>query len=448
MKFVDFVRITVKGGRGGSGCLSFRREKFIPKGGPDGADGGKGGDIVLEATSGALTLADFVYEKNFQAGHGQPGKGSLKSGAAGEDRLIVVPCGTIVYDDETGKILADLVEPGDHIVIAKGGRPGRGNTHFANSVRKTPRFAEKGDEGEERKLLLELKLIADVGLVGAPNAGKSSLLAAISTARPKIAGYPFTTLSPNLGVLSVDDGKIVIADVPGLIEGAHENKGLGIYFLRHIERTRFLVHVLDLGAETAEAVLDQWRMVRTEFNAYSEAAESRLPGEGREDLLSRPYIVIGNKMDLPGARENDRLLGEFMKNKGIPYFSTSALSGEGIDKFITAIAFMARETPRPTGTTRLIAPISENLSTRLRKKLEPVAIVKLQDGSGFQIIHPNLEKTLKRYDFEQDDAILKFARLVKKFHIEEFLEEKGAQKGDKVYIGDLEFDYDPDKVME
>jgi len=447
MKFVDFVKIEVSGGRGGNGCLSFRREKFIPKGGPDGADGGKGGDIIFEAAPGTLTLADFQYEKKFQAGHGQPGKGGLKSGAAGEDRIITVPCGTIVYDDDTGEILADLVEPGERVVIARGGRPGRGNAHFANSVRKTPRFAEKGDEGEEKRLLLELKLIADVGLVGFPNAGKSSLLAAISTAKPKIAGYPFTTLSPNLGVLSVDDQKIVIADVPGLIEGAHENKGLGVYFLRHLERTRFLVHLLDLSSGSAEDVLDQWKIVREEFRAYNAMAGDRLPGEEREDLLSRPCIVVGNKIDLAGTADVDREVRSFMEREGIPYFTVSAMTGEGIDGFIPAIVSLARNNPRPAGATRLVAPETPE-PVRQRRKKEPVSIVRLQDGSGFRVVHEALEKILQRYNFEHEDAILKFARLVRRFRIEELLEENGAQKGDKVYIGDLEFDFEPDKVME
>lgn len=446
MKFVDFVKIEVSGGRGGNGCLSFRREKFIPKGGPDGADGGKGGDVIFEAAPGTLTLADFEYEKKFKAGHGQPGRGSLKSGAAGEDRVVTVPCGTIVYDDDTGEILADLVEPGERVVIARGGRPGRGNAHFANSVRKTPRFAEKGDEGEEKRLLLELKLIADVGLVGFPNAGKSSLLAAISTAKPKIAGYPFTTLSPNLGVLSVDDQKIVIADVPGLIEGAHENKGLGVYFLRHIERTRFIVHVLDLGSGSTDEVLQQWRIVREEFRAYNAMAGDRLPGEERDDLLSRPCIVIGNKIDLPGTAAVDCEVSSFMKKEGIPYFTASAVSGEGIGEIIPAIVTLARENPRPTGETRLVTQ-AEQLPSRHRRR-EPVTVIRLQDGAGFRVVHEGLEKILLRYDFEHEDAILKFARLVRKFRIEELLEENGALKGDKVYIGDLEFDFEPDRVME
>ena len=448
MKFVDFITIQVQGGRGGNGCLSFRREKFIPKGGPDGANGGRGGDVILEAAPGTLTLADFEYQKKFQAEHGGPGKGSLKSGFAGHDLIISVPCGTIVYDRDTGEIIADLVDPGERVIAAKGGRPGRGNAHFANSVRKSPRFAEKGDEGEDRNLLLELKLIADVGLVGVPNAGKSSILAAISNAHPKIAGYPFTTLSPNLGVLSVDDQKIVLADVPGLIEGAHENKGLGIYFLRHVERTRFLAHILDLGEESPEEVIRQWRIVREEFQAYNDAAIETLPGgEVREDLLDRPYVVLGNKIDLPGARENDKVVRAFMEEQGIPYYSTSALTGEGIDDFIAIVADLVRANARGEGATRLVEPVIKEFRS-YRRKLEPVAIVKLQDNSGYRVLHTNLEKTLKRYDFDHEDALLKFARLIKKFRIEEKLEESGAVKGDKVYIGELEFDFEPDRVME
>ena len=448
MRFVDFVTISVRGGRGGNGGLSFRREKYIPKGGPDGGDGGRGGDVLLEAAQGALTLADFQYEKRFRAEDGEPGKGALKAGAAGKDLIIPVPCGTIVYDQETGEILADLVEPGDRTVAARGGRPGRGNARFKSSVRKTPRFAEKGDEGEERRILLELKLIADVGLVGVPNAGKSSLLAAISNAKPKIAGYPFTTLSPNLGVLSVDDQKIVIADVPGLIEGAHENKGLGIYFLRHIERTRFLIHVLDLGAGSADAVLNQWRVLRDEFAAYDAASEQdALPGrEGRPNLLSHPFIVLGNKLDLPGARENDRAVRAFMEQRNIPYFSTSALTGEGIEEFIPVVASLAREHARPEGETRLT--VERAAPSRPSTRDTPVSIVALQDGSGFRVVHEGLERILKRYDFEQDDAIAHFARLVQKFRIEELLEERGAKKGDMVYIGDVEFVFEPDKAME
>lgn len=448
MKFVDFVTISVRGGRGGNGGLSFRREKYIPKGGPDGGDGGKGGDVLLESVQGALTLADFQYEKSFRADDGTPGKGALRTGMAGKDVIIPVPCGTIIYDQETGEILADLVEPGDRAIVARGGRPGRGNARFKNSVRKAPRFAEKGEEGENRRLLLELKLIADVGLVGMPNAGKSSLLAAISDAKPRIAGYPFTTLSPNLGVLSVDDQKIVLADVPGLIEGAHENKGLGMYFLRHIERTRFLIHVLDLGEGDGEAVLNQWKVLREEFGAYGRASEDNLlPGsERRTDLLAHPCVVLGNKLDLPGARERDEVVRTFMKKNHIPYFSASALTGEGIPELIPVIASLARKYKRPEGETHLLAGVLP--PPHPSQKRAPASIVPLQDGSGFRVVHADFERMLKRYDFEQDDALIYFARLLKKFRIEELLEQAGGKSGDRVVIGDMEFVFEPDRVME
>lgn len=439
MKFVDLVRIKVKAGRGGNGCLSFRREKFVPKGGPDGANGGDGGNVILQAVDGIHTLADFEFEKKFSAEHGEPGQGQKKVGKTGKDLIVNVPCGTIVYDEETGEPLADLVEAGDQVVVAQGGRGGRGNMHFASSVRRVPRFAEKGEEGEERNLRLELKLIADVGLVGFPNAGKSSLLAAISNARPKIAGYPFTTLSPNLGILAVDDERIVVADVPGLIEGAHDNKGLGIYFLRHIERTRVLVHVLDLSSGTSDEVLRQWEVICNEFKEY------------KEDLLERPYMVVGNKVDLEKGQKNAPVVESFMESKGIPYYTTSALSGEGITAFMDALVELCRENPRPHSETRLfetIEPEKEIKTPSFRKKVEKATIIKMEDGSGYRVVHANLERILKRYDFEQEDALFHFARLLKKYRIEELLEQEGAQEGDTVIIGDIEFEYEPEQVQE
>ncbi|MDI9371086.1 MAG: GTPase ObgE [Synergistaceae bacterium] len=449
MKFVDFAKISVRGGRGGDGCLSFRREKFVPKGGPDGGDGGRGGDVVLLATAGSLTLADFDYKKLFQGGNGESGKGSMKTGKAGKDTIVNVPCGTIVYDEDTGEMTADLVEPGDRVIVAKGGRPGRGNAHFANSVRKAPRFAERGDDGEEFSLLLELKLIADVALVGIPNAGKSSLLSAISSARPKIAGYPFTTLSPNLGVLSVDDQKIVIADVPGLIEGAHQNRGLGILFLRHVERTRFLVHVLDLASGTPDEIIEQWRVIRKEFEEYSDLEKDENTDLlFRDDLRERPYIVLGNKLDLDAARENDAKVRSFFAGENLPYYSASALTGENIQEFIQVIADFARETARHEGPTRLVPLKTETRDLPVKRgRLRPVSIIRLEDGSGFRVVHSNLEKTVSRYNFDHEDALPRFARLVKKFQIEEKLEEMGAVKGDKVYIGDIEFDFEPDMAF-
>jgi GTP-binding protein len=326
------------------------------------------------------------------------------------------------------------VEVGQRFVVAKGGRGGRGNAHFTSSVRRAPRFAEKGDPGEEKTLLLELKLIADVGLVGFPNAGKSSILAAISGAKPKIAGYPFTTLSPNLGVLAVDDQQIVIADVPGLIEGAHDNKGLGHHFLRHVERTRLLVHVVDLSEKD---VLEKWEIVRREFEAYGAS------------LLTRPYLVVGNKIDLPGTEENARTLEREMAKNGRRCLLTSARDGSGIQPLIDEIVEMVRLHPRPSGTTSLAEIPREALEKLPRQRGTtplPVQIVRLTEGA-FRVEHANLEKTVERIDFDQDDAMMKFARVLKRLKVEEALENAGASKGDKVYIGEIEFDFLPDRIV-
>ena len=432
VKFIDLARITVKAGRGGNGALSFRREKFIPKGGPDGADGGRGGDVIFEAVGGIVTLADFEYNRRFQAGHAGHGGGAMQTGANGEDLRVFVPCGTLVRD-EAGDILADLVEPGQTFVAARGGRGGRGNAHFASSVRRAPRFAEKGDRGEERTLVLELKLIADVGLVGFPNAGKSSLLAAISGAKPKIAGYPFTTLSPNLGVLAVDDQQIVIADVPGLIEGAHEDRGLGLHFLRHVERTRVLAHVVDLSEPD---VLENWRVVCGEFEAYG------------ADLTGRPCLAVGNKTDLPGAEENAVLLREEMARLGVPCLCVSALTGEGIPALIETIVEFVRRHPRPEGSVTLAEkPAVRELPRRRGGRPESVEVRRLDDGS-FRVEHENLERSVRRIDFDQEDAMVKFARVLKRLKVEEALEDAGAREGDKVLIGDLDFNFQPDKITE
>jgi GTP-binding protein len=422
----------VKAGRGGNGSLSFRREKFLPKGGPDGADGGKGGDVVLETVAGIVTLADFEYNKKFQAGHAGHGGGSMQTGGSGEDLVIRLPCGTLVRDADTGQLIADLTDPGQRFVAARGGRGGRGNAHFTSSVRRAPRFAEKGDAGEERTLLLELKLIADVGLVGFPNVGKSSILAAISGAKPKIAGYPFTTLSPNLGVLAVDDQQIVIADVPGLIEGAHDNKGLGHHFLRHVERTRVLIHVVDLAED---GVLDNWEVIRREFEAYG------------ANLLERPYLVVGNKTDLPGAEENARILTRAMAEigHGQKCLLVSAKEGSGIQALIDEIVEMARLHPRPAGSVSLVETPEEPLRPRGSAHPLPVRVARLTEG-GFRVEHENLEKTVRRIDFDQEDALMKFARVLKRLKVEEALEKAGAAEGDKVYIGEAEFDFQPDKI--
>ena len=411
--------------------MSFRREKFVPKGGPDGADGGKGGDVIIEAVGGVVTLADFEYDRRFQAGHAGHGSGAMRTGANGEDLKIFVPCGTLIRDAEDDRILADLVEPGQSFIAAHGGRGGKGNAHFATSSRRAPKFAEKGDPGEERNLILELKLIADVGLAGFPNAGKSSILAAISGAKPRIAGYPFTTLSPNLGVLAVDDAKVVIADLPGLIEGAHEGKGLGLQFLRHVERTRILLHVIDLSQDNP---VETFHALINEFKKYG------------ANLASRPCIVIGNKIDIEGTGQNSDLLRAEAERHSMPYMSVSALTGENIPELIKAIADLVRKTP-PVKLEYDVNDLIELTPKKVsrRSSHEPVRIIKQSDGS-FRVEHENFEKSVSRINFEHEDALQKFSRLLKSLSVEEALEAAGAKEGDKVYIGEIEFDFEPEIV--
>lgn len=435
MKFVDLVMIQVQGGQGGNGCTSFRREKFVPRGGPDGGNGGRGGNVIFEASLSIQTLADFEYHHRYEAPKGENGRGKRQYGRSGEDAVIPVPCGTLVFDGQTDDLLADLVEPGDRFLAARGGKGGRGNVTFTNSVRRAPHFSEKGDPGEKTALRLELKLIADIGLVGLPNAGKSSILAAISNAQPKIADYPFTTLSPNLGALDVDDERIIIADVPGLIEGAHQDKGLGLSFLRHVERTRLLVHVLDLAAFTLPDVLRQWEIICEEFASYD------------QELLDRPYMVVGNKIDVAGAAEKTDDVARFMEERGIPFLAVSALRGDNIPQLVRHLADQARLHPRPHSETRLVGLAVEPIEGEGRRRV-PVQIVRLTDGKGFRIVHPYLEKVVLRYDFEQEEALARFARILRKLKIDDLLLAQGATEGDTVCIGDMEFDFEPEGALE
>lgn len=416
--------------------MSFRREKFVPKGGPDGGNGGRGGHIYMEASADLHTLADFEYSKHISSENGGHGRGGKCFGSRGQDVTVKVPCGTIIFDQNTGEPLADLVEPGDRCLVARGGRGGKGNAHFASSRRRAPRFSEKGEEGESRSVTLELKLIADVALVGIPNAGKSSILAAISNATPKIAGYPFTTLSPNLGVMRIDHEKIVVADVPGLIEGAHENKGLGHYFLRHIERTRVIVHVLDLSVGSVRSALDQWNMVLNEFRAYD------------ADLLNRPYMVVGNKIDLPQALRILKDVKAYFDEKCIPFIPASALCGDGIEPFMDAVVSVCRDHPRPAGVTRLYATVTawDETGRSGSGRYEKAQILKLPEEGCFRVLHSRIEEAAARYDFGQEEALVRFMRIMRQYRIEELLEASGAEEGDTVYIGHVAFEFQPEKA--
>src|SRR5262245_49311628 len=321
MTFVDEVEVFVKAGDGGRGCISFRREKYVPRGGPNGGDGGDGGSVVLEADEGLGTLLDFRYRRHYTAERGEHGQGSDKHGATADDLVLRVPVGTVVRERDTGLELGELTAAGERLVVARGGRGGRGNARFATSTRRTPRIAEPGGPGEERWLSLELKLLADVGVVGFPNAGKSTLVSRLSAARPKIADYPFTTLVPTLGLVRMDDERsFVIADIPGLIPGAAEGKALGLRFLRHVERTRVLVHLLDLDPGTGRDPVDDWHLIQRELAEYSPA------------LAARPQVLAANKVDLDGAAPRLERIRGLAEREVLPLVAISARTGAGLEE--------------------------------------------------------------------------------------------------------------------
>ncbi|MDK2815290.1 MAG: GTPase, partial [Thermoanaerobacter sp.] len=320
--FIDTARIYIKAGDGGNGVISFRREKYVAYGGPDGGDGGKGGDVIFIAEPNLSTLLDFKYKKRYIAQNGENGRGKNQYGKNGEDLYIKVPVGTLIINDETGEIIADLVKPNQKAIVLRGGRGGRGNAKFATSTLKTPRFAESGEKGKEMWVRLELKLLADVGLIGFPNAGKSTLLASCTRARPKIANYPFTTLTPNLGVVEYKGKSFVMADIPGLIEGAHRGEGLGHDFLRHIERTKMLIHVVDVSASEGRDPIEDFEKINEELKLYSER------------LLTLPQIVAANKIDIQSGKENYPAFEKEIKKRGYEVYPISALTKEGIDKLL------------------------------------------------------------------------------------------------------------------
>ncbi|MDE3135177.1 MAG: GTPase ObgE [Acidobacteriota bacterium] len=336
--FVDEAHIWVKAGDGGNGCLAFRREKYVPRGGPSGGDGGDGGDIIFEATSQENTLLRFRFDREFRGERGRHGEGSNKHGRSGEDLVLLVPAGTVIYDEETGEILADLAGSGERVVAVRGGRGGRGNARFAKPWHRAPKEFETGKLGEERRLRLELKLLADVGLVGFPNAGKSTLISRISAARPKIADYPFTTLAPNLGVVSADGTPFgrtfVVADLPGLIEGAHKGAGLGIQFLRHIERTRLVAHLVDVSEANPRDPVRDYEIIAGELKAFS------------EELAAKPVIVVATKLDAATSPEKCDELRAFAAARGLEIYAISAVSGEGVPELVRAMAQILDRLPK------------------------------------------------------------------------------------------------------
>ena len=413
--FLDRARIRVRAGNGGRGAISFRREAHVPRGGPDGGDGGRGGDVILRTDPQVTTLSDFRDRRTFDAEPGGGGAGRDKRGKNGKDLVIKIPAGTVVSDATTRELIIDAVAAGQDIVIARGGRGGRGNARFASSTHRAPRIAEDGQPGEDRDLALELKLIADVGLVGLPNAGKSSLLAALTRAQPKIADYPFTTLSPNLGVLRSDDRELVVADIPGLIEGAHTGAGLGEEFLRHVERTRLLVHVVDLSRDDPLADV---RVIDGELAAY---------GSG---LAGRPTLVALNKIDLPearGRRDVDRALDPR------PSVRVSAVSGEGVADLARALFEMCP--PREVQAAALPAERRIEFARTARDWT-----VEREDGA-FRLRGDRVERLAGGIDWNSPDAAAYFQGFLLRSGIERELRRLGVQEGDTVRVGKLEMEW-------
>lgn len=424
--FVDKVKVYVKGGDGGNGQVAFRREKYVPAGGPAGGDGGRGGDVIFVVDEGLNTLMDLRYKRHYKAQRGEHGRSKSQHGANADPLKVRVPPGTVIIDEETGDVIADLTERGEEAIVAYGGRGGRGNIRFATPANPAPSVSEKGEPGEERWVVCELKVLADVGLVGYPSVGKSTLLSIVSAAKPKIAAYHFTTLSPNLGVVDVGDGRsFVMADLPGLIEGAHRGIGLGQQFLQHIERTRLIIHVVDMAGSEGRDPLADWQQINMELKQY------------KHDLSERPQIVAANKMDLPGAEENLHLFKQEV-GEDVPVYPISAATRAGVRELLYKVADMLDALPKQ--------PIHEAEETKAAYKVfrapqaEDTFHVR-RDNEGFVVEGQRLEKLVKMTNFHYDESVERFARIMKKMGVDDELRAKGAQDGDTVRIGDLEFEF-------
>ena len=435
--FTDLSHINVKGGDGGAGCMSFRREAYVPKGGPDGGDGGHGGDVIVEADPQLSSLIDYRYKHHFKAERGTHGQGKRMHGKDGADLVLRVPLGTVVreLDPATQKPvyqIADLTRPGERVVVAPGGMGGLGNTHFVTSVRRAPAFAEKGEPAQEHWIELEMKLMADAALVGMPSVGKSSIIARISAARPKIAEYPFTTLVPNLGVARARDGRsFVCADVPGLIEGASEGKGLGHEFLRHIERTALILHVVDVtgGFEGRDAVED-YRTINAELAAYA------------SELADRPQIVVANKCDMPGTEDAVKALREVAEADGHTFRAISAVTGEGIDALVSdtadAVAKLRAEAPAPTGEADEASAQWE----RRRQQRDRTMSIKREGAHVWRVSGAAIERMVIQTDWDNDEAVAYLQHRFDRSGLDDRLEKAGCVPGDEVRILELAFTYE------
>ncbi|MEQ2877293.1 GTPase ObgE [Enterococcus asini] len=432
--FLDQVTIDVKAGKGGDGMVAFRREKYVPDGGPAGGDGGKGGSVVLVVDEGLRTLMDFRFNRHFRAQSGENGMSKGMHGRGSEDTFVKVPPGTTVRDAETGALLGDLINNGDTLVVAKGGRGGRGNTRFASPRNPAPELAENGEPGQERKIELELKVLADVGLVGFPSVGKSTLLSIISSARPKIGAYHFTTLVPNLGMVTTSDQRsFVVADLPGLIEGASQGVGLGTQFLRHIERTRVILHVIDMSGMEGRDPYEDYLAINKEL------------GEHNLRLLERPQIIVANKMDMPDSEENlAKFKAELAKEKtdefadDLPIFPISAVTRKGIEPLLNATADLLETTPA--------FPLYEDEEVEEAVHYgftsdEPEFVVDREPDATWVLSGAKLEKLFQMTNFDHEETVMRFARQLRAMGVDEALRARGAKDGDIVRIGNFEFEF-------
>jgi GTP-binding protein len=429
--FVDKAKVFVKGGDGGDGLVAFRREKYVPEGGPAGGDGGNGGNVIFRVDEGLRTLMDFRYQKHFKADRGEKGRNKSMHGANAEDMIVRIPPGTTVIDDDTQEIIADLTRHGQEVVIAKGGRGGRGNTRFVTQRITAPEIAENGEEGVERWVVLEMKVMADVGLVGFPSVGKSTLLSVVSAAKPKIAAYHFTTLTPNLGVVDVGDGRsFVMADLPGLIEGAHEGVGLGHEFLRHVERTRVIVHVVDMSAADGRDPYQDFLMINEEIKLYNAKLEQR------------PQIVVANKMDMPESEDNLALFKEQLAESGreLEVYPISALTRGGVQELLYKISDIVESIPHAPEVEG-VAGKEERKVYRFEKQEENDYTIR-RVNDVFVIESPSIEKLIKRTNFSTQDGVARFARILRNMGIDQDLRSRGAVHGQTIQIGDFDFEFD------
>lgn len=416
--FIDEAEIIVESGKGGDGAIHFRREKYVPHGGPDGGDGGRGGDVILQIDRNLNTLYAFRHSSRFKANDGKKGAKQKMTGASAEDLVIPVPAGTIVYDSQSGQMLGDLLEPDQQLVIAHGGRGGRGNTRFASSRNQAPRIGEKGEPGEELKIRLELKLIADIGIVGVPNAGKSTFLSVVTSAKPKIAAYPFTTLEPNLGVAELDaDNTLVLADIPGLIEGAHQGVGLGHSFLRHIQRTRVLIHLLDGLADNP--VVD-YAQINSELALFDPALERK------------PQVVVLNKMDLPDVRDRWPVIEGELKKRGVKTLAISAITGKGVRDLLYHAAGLLDE----------VESIQEAEQLPLYTVADDPRVFEIKrENLGWRVQGQSIERAAAMTYWEYDQSVQRFQKILQALGIEDALREAGIKEGDFVFIADYELEW-------